>query len=179
MKITVSCILVFIISSAAVVRAQHREVRTCALSLVTNYENGVINMEITPNQPCPSNPGRFFKNKFVDPPSSTTDYYLTSSNADGKLRAVLVPKDTVDTVELGEKISDESLECKRCREYKYEDIDDAMKYYCYPVEKCPSRISDGVYWNPAVGVAFTRPSRRCFYDVCGETDIYYCKESED
>ncbi|XP_070567127.1 uncharacterized protein [Ptychodera flava] len=175
MKLAVSCFLVFIMSCADV-KAQHRKAGTCALNVVREYENGVINMEVTPNQPCPSNPGSYYRNIIVDPPSSTIDYYLISDRDDSKIHGVLLPKDSVDTVELGNKISHESAQCKRCRLYKYEGQDDIAKFYCYPIEECPSRIAGGVFWEPPVAVAFTKPSLRCFYDVCGETDIYYCED---
>ncbi|XP_070579517.1 uncharacterized protein [Ptychodera flava] len=158
-------------------QAQHRPHGTCALNDWKGYNNAILNIEITPNRPCDQQLLELLAQIEGMIPIRSGDTHLVTGLVGGKIRAVQVAVDKLDTADLGEKVSDEILDCKMCHIDWYEGYD--AKIACNSVQECPLKLSDGLYWNPPGEVTLSLPNMNCYYVRQDQTDVYLCKNTDN
>ncbi|XP_070576257.1 uncharacterized protein [Ptychodera flava] len=92
-------------------------------------------------------------------------------------RLTCVVADQVDTIDLGELLSEEGIdECLKCTLNFYKG--DMLEVMCDPVDECPDRLTKGLYWGQPEGtnITLSSPVEYCSYQRRGVTDHYYCKD---
>ncbi|XP_070535217.1 uncharacterized protein [Ptychodera flava] len=167
--------LLMILLTADMGTAEHRDSKTCARSEWKVYENSIVNLVLVSERECDriSRLPNLLPNKT---PIGSGDFYLASGNVGGEYRAVLVPKEDVETANLGTLITDTTLECMDCHVDYYKH--DIFKATCNPISNCPSRLDHGLYLRKTGTVSATY-EEDCYYKPEGTTEYYYCSSTEN
>ncbi|XP_070576259.1 uncharacterized protein [Ptychodera flava] len=160
--------------------AFHSSSWVCTFVSVRVYNDAIWNVYVTQGVDCLEDLMEIPDLVENETPAKTFNVYhdigpFIENTHTFRLMSVVV--DQVDTIDLGKLLPEEGHDdCLKCTLNYYKG--DMLEVICNPVDVCPNRLTEGLYWGQPEGssITFSSPVEYCSYQRRGVTDYYYCKD---